>query len=105
MLPGQKRAEFAGGEGFECAEAGGEFGSGEAVFTVETAEKIVGVSAAFGGVTFDAGGDEVAVGIAAALCARNDVVEAASAPIEMTKAIETAAAVAVVDGAAMFGVP
>jgi len=37
-----RRTELAGGEGVEGAEAGGEFGSGEAAFAVEAAEKIGG---------------------------------------------------------------
>ena len=36
------RAELAGGEGVEGAEAGGEFGRGQAALAVEAAEKIVG---------------------------------------------------------------
>gem|GEM_PF-4826495 len=97
----QHRAEFAGGEGFEGFETGGKFGGGEAVFAVEAAKKVVGVSATFGGVAFHAGGDEVAVGVAAATGPRDDVVEAAGTPIEAAKAIEAAAAVAIVDGSAM----
>ena len=100
----QNGAEFAGGEGFECAEAGGEFGGGEAMLAIEAAEKVVGVSTAFGGVALDASGDEVAVGIAAAPGTWNDVVEAASAGIETAEAIETASAVTVVNGTAMCGV-
>jgi hypothetical protein len=58
------RAEFAGGEGVEGAEAGGEFGGGEAALAVEAAEKIVGRLFSFPGVAFHAAGDQVAVGIA-----------------------------------------
>ena len=34
--------EFAGSEGVEGAEAGGEFGGGQAALAVEPAEKIIG---------------------------------------------------------------
>src|SRR5260370_21095535 len=38
----QRRAELAGGEGVEGAEAGGEFGGGEAALAVQAAEEIIG---------------------------------------------------------------
>jgi hypothetical protein len=71
------------------------------VFAIEAAEEVMGVGAALGGVAFDAGGDEVAVGVAAAFGARDDVIQASSAAIESTKAIETEAAVASVNSTAM----
>ncbi len=71
------------------------------MFTVEAAQKVVGVGAAFGGVALYASGDQVAIGITAATGARNHMVKATSAAIETAEAVETAAAVAVVDGAAI----
>src|SRR6267142_3178229 len=59
----QGRAELAGGEGVEGAEAGGEFGGGQAALTVEAAEKIVGGLFSFLGVAFHAARDQIAVGI------------------------------------------
>lgn len=39
---GQRRAELAGGKGFEGAEAGGELGGIQVALAVEPAEKIIG---------------------------------------------------------------
>ena len=57
----QRRHELAGGEG---AEAGGEFGGGQAALAVEAAEKIGDGGFPFLRVAFHAAGDQVAVGIA-----------------------------------------
>ncbi len=59
------RAEFAGGEGVEGEEAGGEFEAGEAAFAIETTEEVGSGRLAFLGVALDAGGDQVAIGVAA----------------------------------------
>jgi hypothetical protein len=73
---GQRRAEFAGGEGVEGAEAAGEFGGGQAAFAVEAAEKIVGGLFAFLDVALHATGDQIAVGVGPGLRPGHDVVEA-----------------------------
>ena len=91
-------AEFAGGEGFEGAEAGVEFGGGEAALAVEGAEKIGGGAVALAGVAFEAGGNQVAVRIAAEARAGHDVVEALHAGGSAAKAIEANAALAIVNG-------
>ena len=68
MLDGftvQGRAELAGGEGVEGAEAGGEFGGGGFPFL---------------GVAFHATGDQVAVGIAPRPRLRHDVIQALDRP-------------------------
>src|SRR5882724_10196850 len=70
------RAEFAGGEGVEGAEAGGEFGGSQAAVAIEAAEKIVGRLLSLLRVAFHAAGDEVAVGIAAQPRLRHHVVQA-----------------------------
>lgn len=64
QLTVNRRPEFAGGEGVEGAEAAVEFGVGQAALAIEAAKKILGAGFTFGGIAFDAGGDEVAVGIA-----------------------------------------
>src|SRR5713101_5516793 len=73
---GKGRTELAGGESVEGAEAGGEFGGGQATLAVEAAEKIVGRLFSFLGVAFHATRDQVAVGIAPQARLRHDVVQA-----------------------------
>jgi hypothetical protein len=69
------RAEFAGGEGVEGAEAGGEFGGGQAALAVEAVEKILRRLFSFLRVAFYATRDQVAVGIAPQPHPRHDVVQ------------------------------
>lgn len=94
------RGELAGGEGVERAEAGVELGGGDAALAVEPAEKMGGGAFAFEGITFEAGGDQVAVGVAPGACAGHDVVKALDAGVGAAEAIETMAAFAEVDGLA-----
>jgi len=61
---GDRRTEFAGGEGVEGAEAVGEFGGGQAALAVEPAEKILSEAVSFQRVALETTRDEVAVGIA-----------------------------------------
>ena len=82
MAGGKSGAEFAGREGFEGAKAGSKFGGGEAVLAVEAAEKVMRVSPTLERVAFAAGGDQIAVGVAAAFRAGDDVIETASAAIQ-----------------------
>jgi hypothetical protein len=91
---GQGRAELAGGEGVEGAEAGGEFGSGEAALAVEAAEKIGGGGFPFLRVAFHATGDQVAVGIAPRARLRHDVVQALDRRRGAAQAIEALVALA-----------
>ena len=58
------RGELAGGEGVEGAETGVEFGGGDAALAVEPAEKMGGGTLPFEGIAFEAGGNQVAVGVA-----------------------------------------
>src|SRR5437762_6179415 len=76
VLPWKGRAELAGGEGIEGAEAGGEFGGSQAAFPVEAAEKVGGGGFPLLGVAFHAAGDQVAIGIASRARLRHDVVQA-----------------------------
>jgi len=60
------RGELAGSEGVEGAETGVEFGGGDAALAVEPAEEMGGGTLAFEGIAFEAGGDQVAIGVAPA---------------------------------------
>jgi len=71
------RAEFAGGEGIQGAEAGGKLDLGQAALAVEPPKKIRGGEIAFVDVAFLAAGNEIATGIVAELCAWDDMIEAA----------------------------
>jgi hypothetical protein len=71
------RAEFAGGEGVQGAEAGGKLEVGEAAVAVKPAEKIRGAEVAFVDVAFLTAGNEIAGGIVPHLDTRDDMVEAA----------------------------
>ena len=55
---------LAGGEGVESAETGVEFGGGDAALAVEPAEEMGGGTLAFERIAFEAGGNQVAVGVA-----------------------------------------
>lgn len=95
-----RRAEFAGGQGVQGAEAIGEFGGGEALVAVEAAEEIARGAFALLRVAFDAAGDEVAIGIAAELDPRHDVIEALLRGREPAQTVEAEATLAGVDGLA-----
>jgi hypothetical protein len=95
---GQGRAELAGGEGIEGAEAGGEFACGQAALAVEAAEKIVGRVFPFLRVAFHATGDQIAVGIAAQPRLGQDVVQALHRRRSAAQTVEALAALAGVDG-------
>jgi hypothetical protein len=94
------RGELAGGESVEGAETGAEVAEGEATLAVEPAEKIGGRTLAFEGIAFEAGGDEVAIGIVPGPDAGHDVVEALDARVGAAQTIKTMAAFAEVDGLA-----
>ncbi len=99
-LDGKWRDELAGGEVIEGAEAAAKFDVAQAAVAVERAYKLDGGALRFIGVTVQTARDEVAVGIAAEVCLRNDMVEAPSMGDEPAETIETAAALAGVHGAA-----
>ena len=92
------RRELAGGEGVEGAEAGGEFGGGQAALAVEAAEKIVSGLLPLLCVAFHAARDQVAVGIAAQPRLRHDVVQALHHRGGAAHTVEAVAALAGVDG-------
>ena len=91
------RAEFAGGKGVESTETAAKLEGGQALFAVQRTEKVGCGAATLEGVTFDAAGDEVAVGIILKFDAGDDVVEAAHGGGEAATAIKTEAAFTVVD--------
>lgn len=99
-LGGEKRAEFAGGEIVEGAEAVGEFGGGETLLAVEPAEEIACGEFAFLRIALDAAGNEVAVRIASELNERNDVIEALLRRSEAAETIKTETTFARVNGLA-----
>jgi len=72
----QRRAELAGGEVFQGAEACVEFGGGQAALAVERAQKIRRRTVTLARVAFDTAGNQVAVGIAPEAHAWHNVVEA-----------------------------
>ena len=94
------RGELAGGEGVESAETGVELGGGDAALAVQPAEKIGGGTLAFERIAFEAGGNQVAVGVAPGPHAGHDVVEALDARVGAAQTIKTMAAFAEVDGLA-----
>ncbi len=94
------RRELAGGEGVEGAEAGVEFGGGDAALAVEPAEKMGGGTLAFERIAFEAGGNQVAIGVAPRPGTGHDVVEALDARVGAAQTIKTMAAFAEVDGLA-----
>jgi len=95
-----ERAEFADGEGVEGAEAIGEFGGGEALVAVEAAEEIARGPFALLRVALDAAGDEVAIGVAAKLDSRHDMIETLLRRGKPAQTVEAEAAFAGVDGLA-----
>jgi hypothetical protein len=94
------RGELAGSEGVEGAETGVEVGEGVATLAVEPAEKIGGGTLAFERITFEAGGNQVAIGVVPRFDAGHDVVEALDARVGAAQTIKTMAAFAEVDGLA-----
>ncbi len=94
------RGELAGGESVEGAESGVELGGGDAALAVEPAEKMGGRPLPFQGIAFEAGGNQVAVGVAPRPGTGHDVVEALDARVGAAQTIKTMAAFAEVDGLA-----
>jgi hypothetical protein len=95
-----ERAELAGGERVEGAEAIGEFGGGEALFAVEAAEEVARGTFALLRVALDAARDEVAVRIAAETHARHNMIETLLRRGKPAQTVKTEAALAGVDGLA-----
>jgi hypothetical protein len=90
--------ELAGGEVVEGAEAAAEVAGAQAALAVEPAQKLVGRALCLLRVALRTARNEVAVGIAAQLRARHDVVEAPGAPRNPPQTIKAAAPLAGVDG-------
>src|SRR5260370_8909668 len=94
------RGELAGSEGVEGAETGVEFGGGDAAFAVEPAEKMGGGTLAFERIAFEAGRNQVAIGVAPRPGAGHDVVEALDARVGAAPTIKTMPACAEEEGVA-----
>src|SRR3989442_10447403 len=94
------RGELAGSESVEGAETRVELGGGDAALAVEPAEKMGGGTLSFEGIAFEAGGNQVAIGVALRPCTGHDVVEALDARVGAAQTIKTVAAFAEVDGLA-----
>ena len=74
LLAGSGGNELAGGEVIEGAEAAAKFGVAQAAVAVERAHKLDGGALRLIGIAIETARDEVAVGIAAALCLRHNMV-------------------------------
>jgi hypothetical protein len=94
----QSGAEFAGGQIGQGADAAVEFGIGEAALAIEPAEEVFGGLLAFVAIALEADRDQVAIGVAAGLGARDDMVQAADGDGKAAQAIKTVTALAQVDG-------
>jgi len=97
---GKRGPEVSGGQIIQGAEAAAQLGVAQAAVAVERAYKLDGGALRLIGVTVQTARDEVAVGIAAEVRLRDDMVEAPSLGDEPAQTIEAAAAFAGVDGAA-----
>jgi hypothetical protein len=98
--PGGRRRELAGGEGVEGAEAGADFGVGQAAPAVEPAEEILGGGLPLFRVAIATARNQVAVGIAPRLNARDDMVDGAYEDGKAPQAVKAEATLARVDGLA-----
>ena len=94
------RSELAGTERIEGAEASGKQSGGETPFAEEAAQEVWGRLVCFACIAFDAAGNEVAIGVAAGMHLRDDVVEAPGAFFQAAPAVEASVALAGVDRAA-----
>jgi hypothetical protein len=97
---GEGRGELSGGEGVEGAEAGGEFGVGDAAVAVEPAEEVFGGGLALFRVAIATARDKVAVGVAPRLGLRDDMVDGAYEDSKVAQAVKAEATLARVDGPA-----
>src|SRR5258708_11978157 len=88
----EARAEFAGGEGIQGAEAGGKLDLGQAALAMQPPEKICRGEIVFLAVAFLTAGNQVAPGIVPELCKRDDVIQAAGCGSNAAQAIKAAPA-------------
>src|SRR5258708_38544499 len=95
---GERRAELAGREGVEGAEAAGQFGLVQAALAVKAAEKILGRLFPFLRVAFHTARYQIAVGIVAQPRLRHDVVQALHCLRSAAQTVKALAALARVNG-------
>src|SRR6266404_1623345 len=100
LLWREARAEFAGGEGIQRAEAGGKLDLGQAALAMQPPEKISRGEIVFLAVALVTAGNQVAPGIIPELCKRDDVIQAAGCGSNAAQAIKAAAAFSGVNGPA-----
>ncbi len=96
----EARAEFAGGEGIQAAEAGGKLDLGQAALAMQPPEEISRGEIVFLAVALVTAGNQVAPGIIPELCKRDDVIQAAGCASNAAQTIETAAAFSGMNSAA-----
>jgi hypothetical protein len=78
----------------EGAQAAVELGAGQAAFAIEAAEEVGGAGLPFSGVAFDAGGNQIAVGVGTQAGLGDDVIEALHGGVDLPQAVEAKAALA-----------
>ena len=100
LLWREARAEFAGGEGIQGAEAGGKLDLGQAALAMQPPEKICRGAIVFLAVALVTAGNQVAPGIVPELCKRDDVIQAAGCASNAAQAIKAAPAFSGVNGPA-----
>ena len=100
LLWREARAEFAGGEGIQGAEAGGKLDLGQAALAMQPPEKICRGEIVFLAVALVTAGNQVAPGIIPELCKRDDVIQAAGCGGNAAQAIKAAAPFSGVNGPA-----
>src|SRR6267378_5599782 len=100
LLWREARAEFAGHEGIQGAEAGGKLDLGQAALAMQPPEKISRGEIVFLAVALVTAGNQVAPGIVPELCKRDDVIQAAGCGSNAAQAIKAAPAFSGVNGPA-----
>jgi hypothetical protein len=92
--------ESASGKVVEGTEAASEFRAGQVALAIQAAQEIGGGPPSFLRIALQTAGDKVAVGIAAELHLRNDVVDALHTGTQAAHAVEAAATFSGVNGLA-----
>src|SRR6266446_572369 len=100
LLRIKARAQFAGGEGIQGAEADGKLDLGQAALAMQPPEKITRGEIVFLAVALVTAGNQVAPGIIPELCKRDDVIQAAGCGSNAAQAIKAAVAFSGVNGPA-----
>src|SRR5438445_5269003 len=94
----EPRPKFSANERIQRTQAVGEFAGGQAAFPVEPPEEILRGPLPFPRIAFQAGGDQVAVGIAPRLRAWHHMIQAPYRWRELAQTVKARAALPRVDG-------